>query len=95
MSITIDTVLSYAEVVRAVQANEKVTLLRKDGTRIAGTLRHITPAQDNPCFLPAGGDLRTAWVRITTTMGFEIWVPFLELVELRGERMVAWEIYPE
>jgi hypothetical protein len=93
MSVTVNIVLSYAEVVTAIKKGEKVTLLREDGTKIIGTLRNLTPAEGSAYHLPAGGDLRTAWVWITTISGFETWIKFTELVELRENGAVAWHIY--
>lgn len=78
-AVTQNEVVRYAKVVEAVWARKRVRLLLPDGNILEGTLRAITPADENPNFLPPSGDLRTAWVRITTRGGWEKWVPFTDI----------------
>jgi hypothetical protein len=79
-----------AEVINAVQDRQKVRLLRSDGNILEGTLRAVTPAEDNPNFLPWDVPLDNAWVRVTSRGGWEVWVPFAELLNAVGEHTVAF-----
>ena len=88
-NITAEIVTNYAEVVQAIRRNSQVTILR-DQNEIQGVLRHVTSREGTAALLPAGGDLRSAWVRITTKQGPDVWVAFPELVQLRVEGSVTW-----
>ena len=81
---TASNVLAYAEVVGAIQGRSRV-LVEVADRRIEGTLRAITSSEDSSGFLPHNGDLRQAWVWITTTGGFETWVKLSDLVQARTE----------
>lgn len=85
--ITITQVIEYAAVVNSVLKHERVAGEVNDNV-IDGTLRAITPGEGSPNHLHQG-DLRTAWVWITTVRGFETWVQFVDLVAAHNGGDVA------
>lgn len=85
--ITITQVVEYAAVVNSVLQRERVAGA-VHGNVIDGTLRAITPGEGTSHHLHQG-DLRTAWVWITTVQGFETWVPFVDLVDAHNDGEVA------
>ena len=92
-NITVEIVTTYAEVVEAVRRHRYVAILNSDnGVEIKGRLRHITSGEGTAAYLPAGGDLRSAWVRITTRQGPDVWMSFLDLVQARAESRASWNI---
>ena len=52
---------------------------------LKGTLRAITPAQNDPCFASPSEDIRTQWVRISST--FEHWLPVSQVLELMRDNL--------
>jgi agmatine/peptidylarginine deiminase len=88
-NITVKIVTTYAEVVGAIMRNNRVTILC-DQNEIQGVLRHVTCGDGTVALLPTGGDLRSAWVRITTRQGPDVWVAFPELVRLWDEALATF-----
>lgn len=74
---SIHVLLAQAEVIHAVQREDKM-LLWHDSRRIVGTLRHGTWTAEGQL---SSSDPRDACVRITTSTGLEMWLPFATLVD--------------
>lgn len=80
--LTLQQAVILADIVRAAQRNAKVEWLIDDtgGRTDTGTVRCVGDANGN--FLNADDDIRDAFLRITTTSGWERFIPMKEVVDL-------------
>lgn len=86
--LTIDTAVALAEVIRWCQTTARLTYLDSRGDVAHGTARCIGDANGN--FLGRGEDVRFAYVRITTEMGWEWFVSITEVIDrYKAGTMVA------
>jgi hypothetical protein len=88
--LTVQQALVIGEVITAVAAGQKVTVMPSGDReqRIVGTLRHLSPANGSAAHF-GNGDVRDAWVRITTVQGFETWIRLTELVQAVSDSEAA------
>ena len=77
--LTINEVTSLAEIVGWCQRNDRLMWLDDRGDVAYGTARSIGDERGN--FLARGDDVRDAYVRITTAMGWEWFVLVAEVIE--------------
>jgi hypothetical protein len=91
--ITAPEIVELAQLITLIQASAKITYLADggDGDTITGTLRGLRAEADLDGYPKPGQDIRTTWVRITTSGGWERWEPTVELAHkfANGAAMVG------
>jgi hypothetical protein len=86
--LDVGTVLDLAKILDWCIGTKRITWIDEyDNKPRTGTARNV--GDENANVLPRGADIRDAYFRITTSMGFEWFVPIRDaLVMVREHRMV-------
>lgn len=97
-TLTVTDARAVAVLINGVEGNAKITILpsldRK--SRIAGTIRYLTPCSGAAAMAPSHMDVRDTYVRITTVQGFEAWISFADLMQsYLNEQVVLGVAQPE
>jgi hypothetical protein len=87
--LTIQDTTALAEIIGWCQRTDRLMWLDDRGDVAYGTARSIGDANGN--FLAAGEDVRDAYVRITTAMGFEWFVLVAEVMVRQQEGTMVRE----
>lgn len=80
-TLSLRDVQDLAYIVNAASRSSRVRWVSEHGDILEGTVRHIV-GDLNGGFLRADEDVRDSFVRITTTLGFEVFMPMHEAVAL-------------
>lgn len=78
--LTLRDACDIADVVNACQRTARVAWLTDHNDRMEGTMRSVGDERGN--FLRADDEVRDAFVRITTSMGMEVFMPMRDAMRL-------------
>jgi len=81
--LTVSDLVALSTIVETVQHGSRVRWLSDDNDVLEGTARSI--GDDRGMFLGNDEDVRDAFLRITSTSGFDYFVPMTKLAELVRE----------
>lgn len=78
-TLTVSDLVALAAIVDAVQRNARVGWLMPNGDVATGTVRSL--GDERGGFIGSGEDVRDAFVRITTSSGWEVFAPIAKVAE--------------